>query len=43
MTEVGETANRVDNLLQEAGDFEKLCNCDLETASTVIDDGTFQN
>ncbi|KAJ0182717.1 hypothetical protein K1T71_002086 [Dendrolimus kikuchii] len=39
MTEVGETANRVDNLIQEANDFEKLCNCDLETASSVIEDG----
>ncbi|XP_035444630.1 guanine nucleotide exchange factor DBS isoform X2 [Spodoptera frugiperda] len=39
MTEVGETANRVDSLLQEAGDFEKLCNCDLDTATSVIDDG----
>ncbi|XP_075969433.1 guanine nucleotide exchange factor DBS-like isoform X3 [Anticarsia gemmatalis] len=39
MTEVGETASRVDNLLQEAGDFEKLCNCDLETATSVIEDG----
>ncbi|XP_013149470.1 PREDICTED: guanine nucleotide exchange factor DBS-like isoform X3 [Papilio polytes] len=39
MTEVGETANRVENLIQEANDFEKLCNCDLDTASTVIDDG----
>ncbi|CAH2989559.1 unnamed protein product [Chilo suppressalis] len=39
MTEVGETANRVDNLIQEAMDFEKLCNCDLDTASSVIDDG----
>lgn len=41
MTEVGETASRVDNLIQEANDFEKLCNCDLDTASTVIEDGTF--
>lgn len=39
MTEVGETAIRVDSLLQEAGDFEKLCNCDLDTATSVIDDG----
>ncbi|CAB3240276.1 unnamed protein product [Arctia plantaginis] len=39
MTEVGETASRVDSLLQEAGDFEKLCNCDLETATSVIEDG----
>ncbi|CAG9796804.1 unnamed protein product [Diatraea saccharalis] len=39
MTEVGETANRVDSLIQEAVDFEKLCNCDLDTASSVIDDG----
>ncbi|KPI91814.1 Guanine nucleotide exchange factor DBS [Papilio xuthus] len=39
MTEVGETASRVDSLIQEANDFEKLCNCDLDTASTVIDDG----
>lgn len=41
MTEVGETASRVDSLLQEAGDFEKLCNCDLETAASVIDDGMY--
>ncbi|XP_053614201.1 guanine nucleotide exchange factor DBS-like isoform X2 [Plodia interpunctella] len=39
MTEVGETANRVENLIQEATDFEKLCTCDLETANAVIDDG----
>ncbi|XP_049873150.1 guanine nucleotide exchange factor DBS-like isoform X2 [Pectinophora gossypiella] len=39
MTEVGETASRVENLIQEAGDFEKLCNCDLNTASAVIEDG----
>lgn len=39
MTEVGETAIRVDSLIQEATDFEKLCNCDLDTATSVIDDG----
>lgn len=39
MTEVGETAIRVDSLIQDATDFEKLCNCDLDTASSVIDDG----
>lgn len=39
MTEVGETASRVDNLIQETNDFEQLCNCDLDTASKVIDDG----
>ncbi|KAJ2947678.1 hypothetical protein O0L34_g9443 [Tuta absoluta] len=39
MTEVGETASRVDSLIQEAGDFEQLCNCDLNTASSVIEDG----
>lgn len=39
MTEVGETASRVESLLEEANDFEKLCNCDLDTASSVIDDG----
>ncbi|XP_068627025.1 guanine nucleotide exchange factor DBS-like isoform X4 [Battus philenor] len=39
MTEVGETAVRVESLMQEANDFEKLCNCDLDTASSVIEDG----
>lgn len=39
MTEVGETASRVESLIQDANDFEKLCNCDLETAASVIDDG----
>lgn len=39
MTEVGETANRVDSLIQEANEFEKLCNCDLDSASTVIEEG----
>ncbi|XP_038207577.1 guanine nucleotide exchange factor DBS-like isoform X1 [Zerene cesonia] len=39
MTEVGETANRVDGLLEEASEFEKLCNCDLDAASLVIDEG----
>ncbi|XP_026759073.2 guanine nucleotide exchange factor DBS-like isoform X4 [Galleria mellonella] len=39
MTEVGETASRVESLIQEACDFEKLCNCDLTTAKEVIDDG----
>ncbi|XP_026320244.1 guanine nucleotide exchange factor DBS-like isoform X5 [Hyposmocoma kahamanoa] len=39
MTEVGETAIRVENLIQEANDFEKLCNCDLNTASSVVEDG----
>ncbi|XP_012551107.1 guanine nucleotide exchange factor DBS isoform X2 [Bombyx mori] len=39
MTEVGETASRVESLIQEAHNFEKLCNCDLDTASSVIDDG----
>lgn len=39
MTEVGETANRVDNLIQEANDFEKVCNSDLDNASTVIEEG----
>ncbi|XP_069362946.1 guanine nucleotide exchange factor DBS-like isoform X3 [Maniola hyperantus] len=39
MTEVGETANRVENLIEEANDFEKLCNCDLNSASSVIDEG----
>ncbi|CAK1601730.1 unnamed protein product [Parnassius mnemosyne] len=39
MTEVGETAIRVESLIQETNDFEKLCNCDLNTASSVIDDG----
>lgn len=39
MTEVGETASRVESLIQEANDFEKLCNCDLDTASAVIEDG----
>ncbi|KOB78162.1 putative MCF.2 cell line derived transforming sequence-like protein [Operophtera brumata] len=39
MTEVGETAGRVENLIQEANDFEILCNCDLGTASSVIEDG----
>ncbi|XP_047985219.1 guanine nucleotide exchange factor DBS-like isoform X2 [Leguminivora glycinivorella] len=39
MTEVGETASRVESLIQEAIDFEKLCNCDLDTAASVIDDG----
>lgn len=41
MTEVGETANRVENLIQEANDFEKLCNCDLDTASSVVEDGKY--
>ncbi|KAG6446715.1 hypothetical protein O3G_MSEX004564 [Manduca sexta] len=39
MTEVGETASRVESLISEASDFEKICNCDLDTASAVIDDG----
>ncbi|XP_072946179.1 guanine nucleotide exchange factor DBS-like isoform X2 [Epargyreus clarus] len=39
MTEVGETASRVESLILEANDFEKLCNFDLDTASSVIDDG----
>lgn len=39
MTEVGETASRVENLIQEANDFEILCNCDLDTASSVVEDG----
>ncbi|KAG7310761.1 hypothetical protein JYU34_003572 [Plutella xylostella] len=39
MTEVGETAGRVENLIKEANDFEKLCECDLGTASGVIEDG----
>ncbi|XP_045524670.1 guanine nucleotide exchange factor DBS-like isoform X2 [Pieris brassicae] len=39
MTEVGETANRVDGLIHEANDFEQLCNGDLEAASSVIDEG----
>ncbi|GBP44619.1 Probable guanine nucleotide exchange factor MCF2L2 [Eumeta japonica] len=43
MTEVGETASRVESLIREAVDFEKLCNCDLDTAQKVIDDGTAQN
>lgn len=41
MTEVGETASIVDNLIQDANDFEKLCNCDLDTASSVIEDGRY--
>ncbi|KPJ09389.1 Guanine nucleotide exchange factor DBS [Papilio machaon] len=36
MTEVGETASRVESLIQEANDFEKLCNCDLDTASQLL-------
>ncbi|XP_045447310.1 guanine nucleotide exchange factor DBS-like [Melitaea cinxia] len=39
MTEVGETAIRVDDLIQEANEFEKLCNSDLDAASAVIDEG----
>nr|XP_032528724.1 guanine nucleotide exchange factor DBS-like isoform X1 [Danaus plexippus plexippus] len=39
MTEVGETANRVQTLLQEAIEFEKQCNNDLDAASLVIDEG----
>ncbi|XP_046961599.1 guanine nucleotide exchange factor DBS-like isoform X4 [Vanessa cardui] len=39
MTEVGETAVRVDGLIQEANEFEKLCNCDLDAASAVIEEG----
>ncbi|XP_041975646.1 guanine nucleotide exchange factor DBS-like isoform X3 [Aricia agestis] len=39
MTEVGETVNRVESLIQEAKDFEKLCNSDLDAASAVIDEG----
>lgn len=41
MTEVGETAIRVDDLIQEANEFEKLCNSDLDAASAVIDEGIF--
>lgn len=41
MTEVGETAIRVESLIEEANDFEKLCNCDLNSASSVIDEGDF--
>ncbi|CAK1544492.1 unnamed protein product [Leptosia nina] len=39
MTEVGETANRVDGLIQEVTDFQKLCTCDLDAASCVIVEG----
>ncbi|XP_026497163.1 guanine nucleotide exchange factor DBS-like isoform X2 [Vanessa tameamea] len=39
MTEVGETAVRVDGLIQEANEFEKLCNCDLDAALSVIEEG----
>ncbi|XP_050674224.1 guanine nucleotide exchange factor DBS-like isoform X3 [Leptidea sinapis] len=39
MTEVGETANRVDDLIEEANNFEKMCNCDLDAATVVIEEG----
>lgn len=36
MTEVGDGINRVETLLRETGQFEKLCMVDIERAEEVI-------
>lgn len=40
MTEVGETAVRVDTLIKETNLFEKTCKDDLNKAETIIEAGT---
>lgn len=39
MTEVGETVNRVDQLIKETSTFEKLCLVDIERAEEVVSTG----
>lgn len=39
MTEIGETVHRVDELLIETKNYEKLCQADMEEAENVIATG----
>lgn len=39
MTEIGETANRVDVLIKETTSFQKLCAVDIDRAEEVIASG----
>lgn len=39
MTEVGDSINRVETLIRETGQFEKLCMVDIERAEEVIATG----
>lgn len=39
MTEVGETAGRVDTLIKEINAFEKICMSDVERAEEIVQVG----
>lgn len=39
MSEVGDSLNRVETLIRETGQFEKLCMVDIERAEEVIATG----
>lgn len=39
MTEVGDSINRVETLIRETGQFEKLCMVDIDRAEEVIATG----
>lgn len=39
MTEVGDSINRVETLIRETGQFEKLCMVDIERSEEVIATG----
>lgn len=39
MTEIGETADRIDTLIRETVAFQKMCNMDIERAEEVIASG----
>lgn len=39
MTEMGDSVNRLETLIKETGQFEKLCMVDIERAEEVISTG----
>lgn len=43
MTEVGETAERVETLIEETKRFQKICDVDIEKAEDVVSIGMSQS